>query len=158
MFGLGVPEIIVIAIIILLIFGAKRLPGIGEGLGKTVKELRNAKKEISGIKKSEAKKEVGDRIDYALIVTPNHVHYDPAMRCIDAGIPVFCEKPLTVTLEEELLQFPAIAIIHDSSSATEEGTPGAPSREAIHNGKRQHHEHTEHDHAHGHLALDGEGG
>ena len=60
MFGLGVPEIIVIAIIILLIFGAKRLPGIGESLGKTVKEIRNAKKEISGIKKSEAKKEVGE--------------------------------------------------------------------------------------------------
>jgi len=59
MFGLGVPEIIVIAIIILLIFGAKRLPIIGESLGKTVKEIRNAKKEISGIKKSEAKKEVG---------------------------------------------------------------------------------------------------
>src|SRR5512138_254988 len=41
-----------------------------------------------------------ERLDYALIVTPNHVHYDPAMKCIKAGIPVFCEKPLTVTLEE----------------------------------------------------------
>jgi sec-independent protein translocase protein TatA len=60
MFGLGIPEIIVIGIIILLIFGAKRLPIIGESLGKTVKEIRNAKKEISGIKKSEAKKEVGE--------------------------------------------------------------------------------------------------
>jgi len=60
MFGLGVPEIIVIGIIILLIFGAKRLPSIGEGLGKTVKELRNVKKEISDIKKSETKKEVGE--------------------------------------------------------------------------------------------------
>ena len=60
MFGLGVPEIIVIGIIILLIFGAKRLPIIGESLGKTVKEIRNAKKEINSIKKSEAKKEVGE--------------------------------------------------------------------------------------------------
>ena len=60
MFGLGVPEIIVFGIIILLIFGAKRLPIIGESLGKTVKEIRKAKKEISGIKKSEAKKEVGE--------------------------------------------------------------------------------------------------
>jgi sec-independent protein translocase protein TatA len=60
MFGLGVPEIIVIGIIILLIFGAKRLPIIGESLGKTVKEIRKTKKEISGIKKSEAKKEVGE--------------------------------------------------------------------------------------------------
>ncbi|HSQ86198.1 MAG TPA: twin-arginine translocase TatA/TatE family subunit [Desulfobacterales bacterium] len=60
MFGLGVPEIIVIAIIILLIFGAKRLPIIGESLGKTVKEIRNAKKEISEINKSEIKKEVSE--------------------------------------------------------------------------------------------------
>lgn len=58
MFGLGVPEIIVIAIIILLIFGAKRLPIIGESLGKTVKEVRKAKKEIGDINKSYAKEEV----------------------------------------------------------------------------------------------------
>lgn len=42
----------------------------------------------------------GERIDYVLIVTPNHVHFDPAMKCVQAGIPVFCEKPLTVTLAE----------------------------------------------------------
>lgn len=48
----------------------------------------------------ESKKPVGERIDYALIVTPNNVHFDPAMKCIKAGIPVFCEKPLTVTLDE----------------------------------------------------------
>ena len=49
---------------------------------------------------TETKKPVGERIDYVLIVTPNHVHFDPAMKCIKAGIPVFCEKPLTVTLDE----------------------------------------------------------
>ena len=41
-----------------------------------------------------------DKLDYILIVTPNFVHFDPAMKALDAGIPVFCEKPLTVTLEE----------------------------------------------------------
>jgi predicted dehydrogenase len=49
---------------------------------------------------TELKKPVGERIDYVLIVTPNHVHYDPAKKCVQAGIPVFCEKPLTVKLEE----------------------------------------------------------
>lgn len=48
----------------------------------------------------EMKKPVGERIDYILIVTPNHVHYGPAKMALEAGIPVFCEKPLTVTLEE----------------------------------------------------------
>lgn len=48
----------------------------------------------------QSKKPAGQRLDYVLIVTPNHVHFDPAMKCIAAGIPVFCEKPLTVTLEQ----------------------------------------------------------
>ena len=48
----------------------------------------------------QAKLPIGERIDYALIVTPNFVHYDPAMKLIKAGIPVFCEKPLTVTAEQ----------------------------------------------------------
>jgi len=41
-----------------------------------------------------------ERLDYILIVTPNHVHFDPAMKAIKAGIPVFCEKPLCLTLAE----------------------------------------------------------
>lgn len=49
---------------------------------------------------AESKKPVGERLDYVLIVTPNNVHYDPAKKCLQAGIPVFCEKPLTVTLQE----------------------------------------------------------
>jgi sec-independent protein translocase protein TatA len=46
MFGLGVPELLIIALLILLFFGAKRLPGIGTGLGKTIKEIRGIKKEL----------------------------------------------------------------------------------------------------------------
>ena len=48
----------------------------------------------------QAKLPIGERIDYALIVTPNFVHFDPAMKLIQAGIPVFCEKPLTITSAE----------------------------------------------------------
>lgn len=47
MFGLGIPEIIIIAVIILFLFGAKRLPAIGEGLGKTVREIGKIKKDLS---------------------------------------------------------------------------------------------------------------
>lgn len=48
MFGLGGSELAIIAVIVLLIFGARRLPEIGKGLGGAVREFRNIKKEIKG--------------------------------------------------------------------------------------------------------------
>jgi len=48
----------------------------------------------------QVKKPVGERVDYVVIVTPNFVHFDPALKCIKAGIPVFCEKPLTITAKQ----------------------------------------------------------
>ncbi len=47
MFGLGPTELIVIAVIVLLIFGAKRLPEIGKGVGGAIREFRNVKKELT---------------------------------------------------------------------------------------------------------------
>lgn len=55
MFGLGLPEILVILVILFLLFGAKRLPEIGEGLGKTLKEIRK----IKGDRRAEKGKEKG---------------------------------------------------------------------------------------------------
>ena len=40
--GLGAPEIIIIAIIILLLFGGKKIPELMKGLGKGVKEFKDA--------------------------------------------------------------------------------------------------------------------
>ena len=42
MFGLGMQELIVIFLIILLLFGAKNLPEIAKGLGKGIREFKNA--------------------------------------------------------------------------------------------------------------------
>ena len=47
MFGLGPTELIIIAIILLLLFGAKRIPEIGKGIGGAIKEFKKVKKEIS---------------------------------------------------------------------------------------------------------------
>ncbi|MBO6101793.1 MAG: Gfo/Idh/MocA family oxidoreductase [Opitutales bacterium] len=41
-----------------------------------------------------------ERLDYVLIVTPNFVHFDPAMKAIEAGIPVMCEKPMCMDMEQ----------------------------------------------------------
>jgi len=46
MFGLGTTELIVIGVIVFLIFGAKRIPEIGKGLGGAIREFRQVKKEI----------------------------------------------------------------------------------------------------------------
>ena len=45
--GLGIPELIVIVLLIILIFGASRLPEIGRGLGKGIRNFKEATRESS---------------------------------------------------------------------------------------------------------------
>jgi len=45
MFGLGMPELLIILIIILIVFGASRLPEIGRGLGKGIRNFRESTSE-----------------------------------------------------------------------------------------------------------------
>ncbi len=47
MFGLHMPELIVILVIALLIFGPKKLPEMGSSIGKTIKQFREGMNEIS---------------------------------------------------------------------------------------------------------------
>lgn len=44
MFGLGFPELLVILVIVLIMFGAGKLPEIGEGLGRGIRNFRKATK------------------------------------------------------------------------------------------------------------------
>ncbi len=45
MFGIGIPELVIILIIILIIFGTGKLPEIGGALGKGIRNFKKATKE-----------------------------------------------------------------------------------------------------------------
>jgi len=53
MFGIGLPELAIILVIVLVVFGAGKLPAIGAGVGKSI---RNFKKEVHGSEKNSPKK------------------------------------------------------------------------------------------------------
>ncbi|MBN2108748.1 MAG: twin-arginine translocase TatA/TatE family subunit [Deltaproteobacteria bacterium] len=60
MFGIGMTEMIIILVIVLIIFGAGKLPDIGKGLGQGIK---NFKKAVGGQEDGEQddKKEIKDK-------------------------------------------------------------------------------------------------
>ena len=45
MFGIGMQELLIILVLVLVIFGAKRLPEIGGGLGRAIRNFRQAASE-----------------------------------------------------------------------------------------------------------------
>lgn len=57
MFGLGTTELIVILVIIMVLFGAGKLPEIGSGLGKAIKNFKKSSSE------DETNKEDKDKLD-----------------------------------------------------------------------------------------------
>ncbi|WP_045216827.1 twin-arginine translocase TatA/TatE family subunit [Desulfonatronovibrio magnus] len=62
MFGIGMTELIIILVIILVIFGANKLPEIGSGMGKAIKNFKKATTEPEEIDVTpEDKKEASNK-------------------------------------------------------------------------------------------------
>ncbi|HBU08951.1 MAG: hypothetical protein A2Y42_00605 [Omnitrophica WOR_2 bacterium GWB2_45_9] len=62
MFGLGTQELIWIFLILLLLFGAAKLPGLGKAIGKTISEFKKGMREVESTPEKEEKKETNPQI------------------------------------------------------------------------------------------------
>ena len=60
MFGLGLPKLLLILFLVTLVFGTRRLPEIGAGLGKAIKNFKAALSGEDEIDVTPKKDEIGD--------------------------------------------------------------------------------------------------
>lgn len=77
-FNLGPFELVFVLVVLLLLFGAKRLPELGSGLGKGIREFKRSMSDIRG--------EI-DRND-----EPNRIHQPPASGSIPTGTTTQAEE------------------------------------------------------------------
>jgi sec-independent protein translocase protein TatA len=63
MFGLGITELVIILVIIVLLFGASRLPEVGRGVGEAIKNFKKSMSDQSEIDITPERKDKGNSAD-----------------------------------------------------------------------------------------------
>lgn len=59
--NIGMPELLVIGLIVLVLFGSKKIPELAQGLGKGIREFRKASRELSADDETPAPKQKDTR-------------------------------------------------------------------------------------------------
>lgn len=95
MFGLGVPELILIFVVALIVFGPKRLPEIGRTIGKTLAEFKKATDEL----KSTVEREV--RLDELRQITPSITTPVETVSRTEPAAPAMAEGPAPIDVTPE---------------------------------------------------------
>jgi len=61
--NIGLPEILIIMFVLVLLFGAKKIPELAQGIGKGMKEFKKAMKDEDGEKKIADKNQSSEKKD-----------------------------------------------------------------------------------------------
>jgi sec-independent protein translocase protein TatA len=87
MFGpIGMPELVVIFVIALIIFGPRKLPELGKSLGRSINEFRRASNELKNTLEEEVRlDEQRTRTSSAAPVQPAPTTEEPVARHADSG-------------------------------------------------------------------------
>jgi len=66
LFGVGMQELVVILVLVLILFGPRRLPEIGRAIGKTVRQLRRATQDFREAIEQEPPEEIRKEVEKKL--------------------------------------------------------------------------------------------
>lgn len=105
-FGIGLPEMAMIFIVALLIFGPKKLPEIGRSLGKTIRGFQEASKEFETEFKKEAErieKVVNEPMKATLEPKPKKA-LTPAVESAESGNKAPIAEPTAETIAETIAE------------------------------------------------------
>lgn len=117
MFGsLGVPELLLIFVVVLIVFGPRRIPEIGRTLGKALGEFRKATDDLKNTIEREVRLEELKKIAPAVVTPLESVSRSEPVLTADAALPPTEALTPAVTPEEPA---PAPAPLEDTVARTE---------------------------------------